>query len=256
MGGFPSRETMSLCLPRANPFAVDAWFDSSCTLTFAVPASDIAARLPSCLIPDVYDDQWGFVAVAVVQTRKLRPAGFPTFLGHDFVLVGYRYFVRYRSKSGRNLRGLYIVRSETDKPRMVLLGNLFTRYQYVQSAIQIERRGSCLDISAADTGLDISVDTRADADLPAGSPFPSWTVARWFSGPMPFTFTCERDKNRVLIVEGVRSDWKPRPVNVLIHRIPFLEELGLGHAVLANAFMVENIPYHWNKGISEPWPEP
>lgn len=246
---------MSLCLPRANPFAVDAWFDSSCTLTFAVPASDIAARLPSCLTPDVYDDQWGFVAVAVVQTRKLRPAGFPEFLGHDFILVGYRYFVRYRSKSGRNLRGLYIVRSETDKPRMVLLGNLFTRYQYVRSAVRIEKHDSCLDITAADTGLDIAVDTRVDAGLPDGSPFPSWAEARRFSGPMPFTFTCEREKNRVLIVEGVRSDWKPRPVKVLRHHIPHLDQLGLEHALLANAFVVENIPYHWKKGISEPWPE-
>jgi hypothetical protein len=247
---------MSLCLPRANPFAVDAWFDSSCTLTFAVPASDIAARLPSCLQPDVYDDQWGFAAVAVVQTRKLRPAGFPEFLGHDFILVGYRYFVRYRSASGRTLRGLYIVRSETDKSRMVLLGNLFTRYQYARTAVRIEKHGSCLDITAADTGLDIAVDTRADAELPDGSPFPSWAVARRFSGPMPFTFTCEREKNRVLIVEGVRSDWKPRPVKVLRHHIPHLDQLGLGHAILANAFVVENIPYHWKKGSAEPWPEP
>lgn len=247
---------MSLCLPRANPFAVDAWFDSSCTLTFAVPAAEIAARLPSCLKPDVFEDQWGFVAVAVVQTRKLRPAGFPAFLGNDFVLVGYRYFVRYRSSSGRNLRGLYIVRSETDKPRMVQLGNLFTRYRYVRSEIRLERRESCLEISATDTGLDILVNTEVEADLPEGSPFPTWTVARRFSGPMPYTFTCERDNNRVLIVEGVRSNWKPRPVKVLRHRIPFMDELGLGHAVLANAFVVENIPYHWKKGTSEPWSEP
>jgi hypothetical protein len=247
---------MSLCLPRANPFAVNAWFDYSCTLTFAVPAADIAARLPSCLTPDVFDDQWGFVAVAVVQTRNLRPAGLPAFLGNDFVLVGYRYFVRYRSASGRNLRGLYIVRSETDKARMVRLGNFFTRYQYVKTGVRVEKHGGCLDITAADTGLDISVDTESEAGLPAGSPFPSWSEARRFSGPMPFTFTCERDKNRVLIVEGVRSDWKPRPVRVLRHHIPHLGRLGLGHALLANAFVVENIPYHWKKGTAEPWPEP
>jgi hypothetical protein len=72
---------------------------------------------------------------------------------------------------------------------------------------------------------------------------------------MPFTFTCERKKNRVLIVEGMRSGWKPRPVQILSHHVPYLEQLGLGHAVLANAFMVENIPYHWKKGRIETWPE-
>jgi uncharacterized protein YqjF (DUF2071 family) len=247
---------MNVCLPRANPFAVDAWFDSSCTLTFAVPRDDIAARLPDCLTPDTFADRWGFVAVAVVQTRKLRPAGMPSFLGSDFVLVGYRYFVRYRSAAGRSLRGLYIVRSETDKRRMAWLGNLFTRYQYVKTDIRVTNSGYTLGIRSAETGLDIEVDTAPGAGLPEGSPFTNWQEARRYSGPLPFTFTAEREKNRVLIVEGVRSDWKPQPVRVLHRRIPHLETLDLGHAILANAFIVENIPYHWKRGIAEPWPKP
>jgi hypothetical protein len=247
---------MNLCLPRANPFAVDAWFDYSCTLTFAVPREDIASRLPSCLVPNTYEDKWAFVAVAVVQTRHLRPAGFPRFLGSDFVLVGYRYFVRYRSAAGRNLRGLYILRSETDKKRMELLGNIFTRYRYVKTGVTVTGDNERQRIDAVDTGLEIEVDLTRNDTLPEGSPFTSWEDARKFSGPLPFTFTCEAEKKRVLIVEGVRSDWKPQPVRVLKHHIPFLAELGHGDAILANAFVVRNIPYHWKKGSAEPWPNP
>jgi hypothetical protein len=247
---------MSLCLPRANPFAVDAWFDYSCTLTFAVPREEIAERLPSCLEPDTFENRWGFVAVAVVQTRHLRPAGFPKFLGSDFVLVGYRYFVRYRSAAGRNLRGLYILRSETDRKRMELLGNVFTRYRYVKSDVRVTGGDSRLRIDSKDTGLSVEVDLTDNGGLPAGSPFTRWEDARKFSGPLPFTFTCEAEKKRVLIVEGVRSDWKPQPVRVLRHHIPFLAEIGHGGAILANAFVVENIPYHWKKGAAEPWPNP
>lgn len=247
---------MNLRLPRANPFAVNAWFDYSCTLTFALPREEIAARLPSCLEPDVFEDQWGFVAVAVVQTRRLRPAGFPAFLGHDFVLVGYRYFVRYRSASGRNLRGLYILRSETDKKRMELLGNLFTRYRYVETGVRVTNQDEHLRIDSPRTGLQIVVDLANNGGLPDGSPFTRREDARKFSGPLPFTFTCEAEKKRVLIVEGVRSDWKPQPVRVLKHHIPFLAELGHDNAILANAFVVKNIPYHWKKGTAEPWPNP
>lgn len=247
---------MKPCLPRANPFAVDAWFDYSCTLTFVVPCGEIAARLPSCLEPDTWQDQWGFIAVAVVQTRHLRPAGLPRDFGHDFVLVGYRYFVRYRSASGRSLRGLYILRSETDKKRMELLGNLFTRYRYVKTGVQVTGENERLHIDAVDTGLAIKVDLTDHGGLPEGSPFSRWEDARKFSGPLPFTFTCEAEKKRVLIVEGVRSDWKPEPVRVLSHQIPFLSELGHDNAILANAFVVRNIPYHWKKGIAEPWPNP
>lgn len=100
------------CLLRANPFPVEAWFDFSCTLTFALPVEDVAARLPSGLVPDTHNEHTAFLAVAVVQTRRLRPAGLPAFLGHDFVLVGYRFFVRFTNPFGRTLRGLYILRSE------------------------------------------------------------------------------------------------------------------------------------------------
>ena len=247
---------MKLCLPRANPFAVNAWFDYSCTLTFAVPKEEIAARLPSCLEPDAYDNKWGFIAVAVVRTRHLRPVGFPRFLGHDFVLVGYRYFVRYRSANGRNLRGLYILRSETDKKRMAMLGNIFTRYRYVRTDVRVSAENNHLRVDSKDTGLVIEVDLADNGTLPDGSPFTRWEDARKFSGPLPFTFTCEAEKKRVLIVEGVRSDWKPQPVRVLSHHIPFLSDLGHDDAILANAFVVKNIPYHWKKGSAEPWPDP
>jgi hypothetical protein len=34
---------------------------------------------------DAYDD-WGFLAIALVQTESLRPQGFPRWLGRDFFL--------------------------------------------------------------------------------------------------------------------------------------------------------------------------
>lgn len=241
---------------RNHPFAVNAWFDYSCTLTFALPKEEIAARLPACLQPDTFQDQWGFLAVAVVQTRQLRPAGFPAFLGHDFVLIGYRYFVRYRSQSGRNLRGLYILRSETDRRKMALLGNMFTRYRYVATDVEVKRVNHTFHVHSAQSGLEIMADYAGAHTLPDRSPFSNWQEARKFSGPLPFSFSLESEKNRMVVVEGVRSDWKPFPVNVGHHNIPFLEEVGHANAILANAFLVENIPYHWKKGAIEPCPMP
>jgi hypothetical protein len=246
---------MKLPLLRANPFPVEAWFDRSCALTFALPADEVARRLPRGLAPDTFDDRHAFLAVAVVQTRRLRPAGFPRFLGHDFVLVGYRFFVRCTLASGRTLRGLYILRSETDRARMTFLGNLFTGYRYVTTRVAVTEREQQLRVDDPATGLRLALDlARPDAAepaLPPGSPFPDWRAARRFCGPMPFTFSIDEARHRVRLVEGRREDWTPRPVRVLHHDIPFLRALGLEHAVLANAFAVENIPYRWARGREE-----
>ena len=51
----------------------------------------------------------------------------------------------------------------------------------------------------------------------------------------------------------MRQNWKPNPVEVLDYHFSFLEDLGLGEAILANAFIINDIPYHWKKGKIEAW---
>jgi hypothetical protein len=113
-----------------HPFAVEAFFESSLVLTFALPKEQLQHLIPECLQLDTFQDKWAFVAVAMVQTNDLRPKGFPKFMGNDFFLIGYRVFVRYTNSAGKNLRGLYILKSETDKKKMELMGNIFTHYNY------------------------------------------------------------------------------------------------------------------------------
>ena len=108
-----------------HPFAVEAFFESSLVFTFAFPKEQIAHLIPECLELDTFNNEWAFIAVAMVQTNNLRPKGFPTFLGNDFFLIGYRVFVRFTNAAGKKLRGLYILKSETDKKKMEFFGNIF-----------------------------------------------------------------------------------------------------------------------------------
>ena len=237
-----------------HPFAVEAFFETSLVLTYAVPKEELAGMLPACLEADTHEDKWGFVAAALVSTKDLRPKGFPKFLGHDFILTGYRIFVRYTNNDGRRLRGLYILRSETDKKLMGLLGNIFTHYKYSTTDIKWTRQDNRIAVSSVQSSLDIEVLTGGpDTALPANSPFKDWKEARRFAGPLPFTFTYSPDTKEVLIIEGVREDWIPKPVAVIKARAGFIDSLNLKGLVLANAFLIENIPYYWKKGRKEIW---
>jgi len=237
-----------------HPFAVEAFFESSLVITFAVPKEQLQRLIPECLELDSFQDKWAFLAVALVQTKELRPKGFPKFTGKDFFLIGYRVFVRYVNNAGKKLRGLYILKSETDKKKMEWMGNLFTHYNYSTTDIQQTALNNLKEIRSDKSNFIIEIDdTEEEISLPAHSPFADWKEARRFAGPLPFTFTYDPKKKEVLTIEGVRQNWDPKPVRVVNYRFSFLNTLNLGDAVLANAFVIKNIPYYWKKGKIEKW---
>ena len=237
-----------------HPFAVDAHFERSLVLTFAVPKAQLASLIPDCLTLDLFDNDWAFLAVAIVQTSQLRPAGFPAFLSNDFVLTGYRIFVRYTTNAGKRLRGLFILKSETNRKQMEWLGNIFTHYSYTTTDISHSQTGDLFSVWSKQSGVSVQVNLNHEtAQLSTESPFANWKEARRYAGPLPFTFGYEPAMRQVLIVEGVRQHWQPEPVSVIDYTIPYLNELGLSGLRLANAFSVEDVPYHWEKGRTEQW---
>ena len=236
-----------------HPFPVQAYFDYSLVLTYAYPVEALQPLIPDCLELDHFQDRYAFIAVAMVQTRQLRPKGFPKWMGNNFFLAGYRIFVRYRSRSGRRLRGLFILRSETDKLKMRLLGNVFTNYKY--STIRVSAKfvsGQSAVIESPTTGMNVvaRLDDPDSIPLPKNSPFSDWREARSFAGPMPFTFSV--NSREVVIVEGKRSKWQPSPVRIDEATVPYLRTLVPDTPLLANAFVTENIPYEWSSGRREP----
>lgn len=238
---------------KRHPFSVVARFDRVVAISFAFPEEILRPMVSRGLIIDCYKG-YGFVTVALVWTRKLRPGGFPEFLGRDFFLAGTRIFTRLEDESGRRLRGLKIIRSETDKQTMVWAGNLMTGYNYRLAHVNIDEEGAETRIVVkrpkGEVSLDLCFDAQSvDPGLPAGSPFPDWRIARRFAGPMPFTFSPESDGSFV-VIEGSRGEWKPRPVEVKNWEVGIFREVPLHGTtpVLANAFVVENVDYRWEKG--------
>ena len=155
---------------RRHPFPVRAHFRHSVVLTYAVEPELLRRHVPRGLELDEYNGV-GLLAIAMVQTSRLRPAGFPKFLGQDFFLAGYRVFVKYRDRTGRTLRGLRILRSYTDRRLMVAAGNVLTHYNYRLAKVSFEVNGQQLHIvtrtSNQEADLEVDVDLSAIAGLPS-----------------------------------------------------------------------------------------
>lgn len=246
---------------KRHPLPIRAFFRRSLVLTFAYPEDVLRPLLPPGLTLDAYEG-CGFLAIALVQTENLRPAVLPAFMGRNFFLSGYRVFARYRRKDGAELRGLRILRSDADSRFMVLFGNLLTHYRYRKCVVESRVDPTTLEIRIATPHAEADLFVRARIDAPAeapppGSPFPDLKAARRFAGPLPFTFDYEPESRQMVLIEGVREDWDPRPVRIESVRASFLERPPF-HGLpvrLANAFLVENIPYRWKRGVVAPLAE-
>lgn len=245
-------------LLQRHPIPVKARFRHSLVLTYALPEPLLAPLLPPGLMLDTFEG-FGFLAVAMVQTHGLRPAILPRAFGQDFFLTGYRIFARFRTADGRLLRGLRILRSDADRRVMVWGGNMLTHYQYRLARAEVRETGGELAINLATpyAEADVQVTARLDAAMdapPPGSPFRDLHQARLFAGPMPFTFDYERETHSIIVIEGVREDWKPNPVPVEVRQLTFLDRPPFNQAPrrLANAFHVSDIPYEWKRGVRHP----
>ncbi len=237
-----------------HPFAVETHFESSTVLTFAVHKDELENLIPECLELDTFQDKWAFIAVAMVQTKELRPKGFPKFVGNNFFLIGYRIFVRFTNSKGKRLRGLYILKSETNKKKMEFFGNIFTHYNYTTTDISEIKQKRFKEIKSRKSNFNLKIGlSQKEPSLPQKSPFESWKEARRFAGPLPFTFTYNKEKKEVLIIEGVRKNWKPKPIEIMDYHCSFINDFKFKNCVLANAFVIENVPYYWKKGEIEQW---
>ena len=245
---------------KRHPVPVTAFFRHALVLTYAFPPEVLAPLLPQGLALDTWRGR-GFLAIALVQTERMRPSFLPAAMGRDFFLSGYRIFTRLGG--GASLRGLRILRSDTDRRLMVSAGNLLTHYNYSLCEAELEQRAgeihwtvrtprgdADLDVIARGLGHDPVLPPELPAALPAGSPFQSMAEARRFAGPLPYTFDDEEETGAIVAIRAVRQEWNPRPVEVEVRRCTFLdrEPFLSARPVLANAFYVHDVDYKWLRG--------
>lgn len=242
-----------LYLLKRHPFAVKAHFGHCLVLTYAFPEEVLLPLIPPGLVLDRYEG-YGFLAIALVETKDLRPSFAPSWMGQDFFLSGYRIFTRLGS-AATSLRGLYILRSDASRRLMVYTGNLFTHYRYRICNTSCE----CFDdlliwqikTSAAEADLTVRASLHSrPALLPKGSPFPDLKIARRFAGPLPYTFDYEPQTRSIISIRGIRQAWQPEPIEVELEMPTYFNQKPFNNTqpILANAFYLKNVPYQWERG--------
>ncbi len=246
-----------LHLLKRHPLPVRAHFEFVLSVTYALPPEILSKFLPAGLRLDEWNGL-GFLAAAFVQARHLRPVLFPKFAGRSYFFGGYRVFCRYVTRGGRELRGLKIIRSDTDKRLMVNVGELLTHYNYHPANVELQRNSDCIRVNVTSPDgygdVDLSADiAHTDEFLPEGSPFSNAHDARHFVGPMPYTFAEESETNSIIRVHGIHKGWKPHLVPVSVKKLSFFEQESFAGSkpALASCFYIKDVDYRWKRGVRE-----
>ncbi|WP_344309469.1 DUF2071 domain-containing protein [Fodinicola feengrottensis] len=246
---------------RRHPLAMRTTFGHSLMLMYAFEPALLRPMLPPGVELDTYQapdgGEYGFVAVGVVSAQHLRPTVLPAGWGGDFLLTGYRIVARFPNPAGRTMRGLYILRSDTNRRSMQVGGNLLTRYRYQLADIRIDVVGPKLTatVDSRDGRADLAVVADLESRPSPSAPFRSAAAARRFAGPLPYTFDYEAKTGSIVVIKANRNRWQPHPVSVQVKRMNFFEHGGFAGSepVLANAFHVADVDYGWERGSLRGW---
>ncbi len=230
-------------------YTFDAFFNASLVLTYAIPKASLQLLVPDFMHLGLFNDEWAFLEVEVLDTRQIRPRGFPTFTSNDFITIAFRVLVEYVKTDDKKFRGLYTLKSETNKSGLAFWGNVLNTYRFTATDLRIYKDEKNMSVFSYRSGLEIeaTIDEHA-IPLPPSSPFKDVEEAMEFTGSFPYIFIHDPDTKETLIIEGVRKNWKPRPVEIVQEHIEFIEEMDIRDVRLASAFLVENVPVVWKKG--------
>jgi hypothetical protein len=246
---------------RAHPIPIVARLDYGLALTYSFPRELLSDLLAPGLELDTFGDN-GFLSVVSVHTCELRPAFLPKVFGRTFSSTSYRLFTRFATSSGEVLRGLQILRSDSDLDWLVTWGNRLTRYRYRRAHFDYKKHDGLLSLDVttpnAEADLKFTADTLGTVvSPPEGSPFPDIETSRQFAAPLRLTFDYDPNSNSIFVIEGRRTNWHPQPVPVQIERNTFLQSPSFGgfKPLLANAFYLKDIRYRWEHRRQEQLPE-
>jgi len=226
-------------------------------LAYRTPAAGVAHLLPAGLRP-LTRGEWAFWNVVACRVECMRPRGLPALAGLSYFHVAYRLYVRAMLADGRELQGLYFVRSDADSTLIAATGNLMTDFRFHRAAIAAEETpagGLRYDVrtpeGVADLGL--SVVPSDDAHAAPDTCFPSPDAARAFLHYQPLGLSVSARGTKLRVAEVLRDEsaWRETPLRVERADVAFLDHLGQREARLELATLVAPIAYRWRLGRRE-----
>lgn len=112
-------------------------------INFSVDIEEVFPLVPDGIKVRELDGK-AIISMVNVKLKSMRPAGLPKGLSFDYQHVAFRLLVEDSSLNGGENKGIFFLKSFSDKPMVVWSGNLMTNYRLSNAQIS-EAEGFRLD---------------------------------------------------------------------------------------------------------------
>ena len=244
------------------PITMNGRLSSCVLLSYRTPAAHVRHLVPPPL-ELVTHGAWAFWNVVACRVERMRPRGTPRWAGISYHHVAYRLLVRAPGAGGggRDLEGVYFVRSDADHSLVATGGNVASDFRFHRADIDLRDEtliGGDLELhvigrrdALGDAALRVVPLADGDVEsLAIGSPFRTAEQAAAFLKYRPLGIAVDPLGDRLHLAEVFRDErgWRERPLRVIEARWRFLEERGQTDLALERATLVAPIDYRWRLG--------
>ncbi|MGV3534077.1 MAG: DUF2071 domain-containing protein [Chthoniobacteraceae bacterium] len=230
-----------------NPLTIRGHLRRCWLFTWRAPVESIRRHLPSILTP-VTHGGFAFWNAVVCEVRDLRPAPLPAWCGLSYWHVGYRIYVHAPLADGRELEGLYFVRSDCDRRIVAWPGNVLADFRFRVGEIHVNESGPSVqgDVQVEGANAHFQLDRNATPTLSTGSPFATLHDAEAaLKYPPAGIATAGLTHLNVVRIAREEKAWRSRAIAA--PRLDF--EFFANEPVTPElCFEVDPIDYQWNRG--------
>jgi uncharacterized protein YqjF (DUF2071 family) len=230
-----------------NPFTIRGHLRRCWLFTWRAPVESVRRHMPSVLEP-VTHGGFAFWNAVVCEVRDLRPAPLPAWCGLSYWHVGYRIYVRAPLADGREIEGLYFVRSDCDRRIVAWPGNLLTSFRFHVGDVRLEESRPQVtgEIRVPDADAAFELDRQQAPALSAGSPFASLEEASAaLKYPPAGIATAGLDHLNVVRITRDEQAWRSRPIAAPRLDFKFFANEPVTPEL---CFELDPIDYQWNRG--------
>ncbi|MEX2213569.1 MAG: DUF2071 domain-containing protein [Phycisphaeraceae bacterium] len=216
---------------------------------FRVAPAALVCLLPAPFRPKLVQG-FGVAGVCLIRLTKVRPRGFPAWMGMRSENAAHRIAVEW-DEGGTRKEGVYVPRRDTSSRFNACFGGrLFPGVQH-HAAFDVKETEKDFHIAlrSDDGQVRITVDATVAEALPEGSVFSSVEEVSSFFERGSLGYSATREAARFDGMELKSFNWKVTPLHVQRIESSFFSDEGKfppGSAVFDNALLMRQIEHEWH----------